>query len=596
MRLVALWLLTLVGMAAIEAPVDRSPATLVADQGGTTVYVAESTANRVAVMDAATGQVRRKITLPDAPGGLVLSQDGRRLYVAGSVPEGRIHVVEVENGKIVTSWAVGHTPLSPVLSPDGSRLYVCNQFDNEVAVLDCVSGTVVGRVPVIREPMAAALTPDGRILVVINRLPYAPATADIVAAQVTLIDAATLTPRHLSLPNGATSLEGVCLSPDGSQAYVTHLLARFQQPTTQLERGWMNTNALSIIDVSSAKLVATVLLDSPDRGAANPWGIACAADGSALCIAHAGTHEVSIIDRPALLRKIATAGSVDNLSYDLSFMTGISRRIKLGGLGPRGLLLIRDRIFAAEYFTDSIGVVPLAGPPTAVAQTWPLAPVQPRSQVRQGELAFYDASRCFQQWQSCSSCHPGSRTDGLNWDLMNDGMGNPKNVRSMLLAHRTPPAMSLGVRENAEKAVRSGFRFIQNTMVDDDTAMAVDAYLTSLTPVASPHLKQGKLSPQQEQGRELFTTASCISCHKPPLYTNLKQYDLGTTSGMDKGRKVDVPTLIEVWRTAPYLHDGRALTLRDVFSPANNPEQTHGDVQDLTSEQLDALLAYISTL
>jgi cytochrome c peroxidase len=126
--------------------------------------------------------------------------------------------------------------------------------------------------------------------------------------------------------------------------------------------------------------------------------------------------------------------------------------------------------------------------------------------------------------------------------------------------------------------------------------MAVDAYLTSLTPVASPHLKQGKLSPQQEQGRELFTTASCISCHKPPLYTNLKQYDLGTTSGMDKGRKVDVPTLIEVWRTAPYLHDGRALTLRDVFSPANNPEQTHGDVQDLTSEQLDALLAYISTL
>lgn len=596
MRLMALWLVTLVALTAVEAPLFRSPATLVADQGGTTLYVAESTALRVAVMDAVTGQVRREITMPDAPGGLCLSQDGRRLFVAGAVPEGRIHVVEVESGRITSSWAVGHTPLSPVLSPDGSRLYVCNQFDNEVAVLDCGSGTVIGRVPVVREPMAAVLTPNGRDLVVINRLPYAPATADLVAAQVTLIDTTTLKSRHITLPNGATSLEGVCLSPDGSQAYVTHLLARFQQPTTQLERGWMNTNALSIIDVNGAKLIATVLLDRPDRGAANPWGVACAADGSVICVAHAGTHEVSIIDRPALLGKIAAAASTDVLSYDLSFMTNIRRLIKLGGLGPRGLLLTRDRIFVAEYFSDSVGVVPLVGLPSAVAHTWPLGPVQPLTQVRRGELAFYDASRCFQQWQSCSSCHPGSRTDGLNWDLLNDGLGNPKNVRSMLLAHRTPPSMSLGVRENAEKSVRSGFRFIENTVIDEETATAVDVYLAALAPVRSPHLKQGTLSPQQEQGRNLFTTANCISCHKPPLYTNLKRYDLGTTRGMDEGHKVDVPTLIEVWRTAPYLHDGRALTLPDIFSPANNPEGIHGHVEGLTAEQLDALFAYVLTL
>lgn len=548
------------------------------------------------MMDAITGQVQREIALPDAPGGLILSPDGRRLYVAGSVPSGRIHVVEVESGLIASSWSVGHTPLSPVLSPNGSRLFVCNQFDNEVAVLDCASGTVVGRVPVIREPMAAALTPDGRVLVVINRLPYAPATAAIVAAQVTLIDTSTLKPRHIALPNGATSLEGICLSPDGSQAYVTHVLARFHQPTTQLDRGWMNTNALSIIDVGGARLVATVLLDAPDRGAANPWGVACAADGSAICIAHAGTHEVSVIDRPALLRKIAAAASAEDLSHDLSFTTGIRRRIKLGGLGPRGLVLTHDRIFVAEYFTDSVGVVPISGLPSGLAQTWPMAPVQPLSQVRQGELAFYDASRCFQQWQSCASCHPGSRMDGLNWDLLNDGIGNPKNVRSMLLAHRTPPAMSLGIRENAAKAVRSGFRFIQHTLVDEDTASAVDAYLASLVPVTSPYLKRGKLSPEQEQGRELFTSSNCISCHTAPLFTDLKQYDLGTTSGLDKGRNVDVPTLVEVWRTAPYLHDGRALTLREVFSSANNPGGRHCDVHDLTSGQIDALIAYILTL
>ena len=43
----------------------------------------------------------------------------------------------------------------------------------------------------------------------------------------------------------------------------------------------------------------------------------------------------------------------------------------------------------------------------------------------------------------------------LNWDLLNDGVGNPKNTRSLLLAHKTPPAMFLGVRANAEAAVRA---------------------------------------------------------------------------------------------------------------------------------------------
>ena len=51
------------------------------------------------------------------------------------------------------------------------------------------------------------------------------------------------------------------ISPDGKYVYATHILARYQMPTTQLERGWMNTNALSIIDVEARKLLNTVLLD-----------------------------------------------------------------------------------------------------------------------------------------------------------------------------------------------------------------------------------------------------------------------------------------------------------------------------------------------
>jgi hypothetical protein len=63
------------------------------------------------------------------------------------------------------------------------------------------------------------------------------------------------------------------------------------------------------------------------------------------------------------------------------------------------------------------------------------------------------------------SCHPDGRSDRLNWDLLNDGVGNPKNTNSMLLAHQTPPAMSEGVRLTAEAAVRSGYATIRELIV-----------------------------------------------------------------------------------------------------------------------------------
>lgn len=592
-------LLLLVAVPASAAdPVYHSPMALVADAGGKTLYVAESTANQVTEIDTASGAVRRTIVVPDPPSGLALATDGKILYVAGSAPKGRIHVIDLASGKVTASLPVGHTPLSPVLSPDGKRLYVCNQFNNEIAVLDCASGKVTARIPVIREPMAAAITPDGAHLVVANHLPNARANADNVAASVSLIDTATGKATAIELPNGATSLEGACVSPDGAHGYVTHILARYQQPTTQLERGWMNTNAMSIIDIKAGKLLATVLLDSVDLGAANPWGVVCSADGAQICIAHAGTHEVSIIDRKAMLKKIAAAPSTDAVADDLAFLVDVRRRVRLGGLGPRGITLANDKAYVAEYFSDSIGVVDLRNPTAGAAPSWPLGPKQPVSQLRLGELAFHDATRCFQHWQSCASCHPGNaRTDGLNWDLMNDGLGNPKNTRSMLLSHLTPPVMSLGVRDCAETAVRAGFRFIQFTVPEEEVCKAVDAFLKDLKPVPSPWLIDGRLSPQQEQGKALFTSAGCVVCHKPPLYTNLKLYDVGTTTeGMDKGKEMDTPALIEVWRTAPYLHDGRAKTLQEVFSKEGNPEQAHGKAHKLSPAELEALIAYVLTL
>jgi cytochrome c peroxidase len=219
--------------------------------------------------------------------------------------------------------------------------------------------------------------------------------------------------------------------------------------------------------------------------------------------------------------------------------------------------------------------------------------------ARRGELYFHDARICLQGWQSCASCHPGNaRMDGLNWDLLNDGLGNPKNTRSLLLAHKTPPAMSLGVRETAETAVRAGIRHILFTVQPLEVAEAIDKYLKSLKPVPSPHLVNGQLSPAARRGEKLFRSkeTGCAQCHPPPLFTNLKSYDVGTRGPLDdEADTFDTPTLIELWRTAPYLHDGSAATLRDLLTLANQNDR-HGKTSLLTADQIMDLCEYLLSL
>jgi cytochrome c peroxidase len=73
------------------------------------------------------------------------------------------------------------------------------------------------------------------------------------------------------------------------------------------------------------------------------------------------------------------------------------------------------------------------------------------------------------------------------------------------------------------------------------------------------------------------------------------QYNVGTGKLLDEGKEFDTPTLVEVWRTAPYLHDGRARTIVDVFKK-HNPRDDHGQSSDLTEQQLADLAEYVLSL
>jgi cytochrome c peroxidase len=218
--------------------------------------------------------------------------------------------------------------------------------------------------------------------------------------------------------------------------------------------------------------------------------------------------------------------------------------------------------------------------------------------ARRGEMLFNDAVICFQGWQSCATCHPEGRTDALAWDLLNDGIGNPKSAKSMLLADRTPPAMGHGIRANMEVAISAGLKFILFHVPADDEVAAIGAYLASMEPVRSPLRKlDGSLSAAAKRGKVIFDDpkVGCVTCHPAPLYTDLRTYETDTMGPYDQRGDFDTPTLVEAYRTGPWLHDGRAVTMREVLKDYNKNDK-HGVTSQLAEQQLGDLAAYVLSL
>ncbi|MBT3199095.1 MAG: c-type cytochrome [Phycisphaerales bacterium] len=592
--------------APATTPMYLSPVAMAPNKAGTTIYIVQATANRIDVFDVASEKVTKSIDLGLPLTGLALSQDETKLYVTAAETDGNLRTVDIKTGKITATTRVGHTPMSPVVSPDGKKVYIGNRFGRQgtgvsigsISVVDLALGKEVKTEHVPREPTAIDISNDGKSLIIANHLPATASDQDYAAAEVTIIDVdGKNDPIKINLPNGAMALRGVEVSPDGKMAAVTHMLARFHLPTTQLERGWMNTNAISLIDVAGKKLINTILLDDVDHGAANPWAIAWTADSQTLCVTHAGTHEISVIDMKALMAKLdkAVAEKKDKeVQNDLSFLVGIRRRLKLAGNGPRSMTIIGNKAYVCEYFTDSMSVLDISPDSRPVAKAIALGPKIAMTPARKGEMFFNDAQLCFQMWQSCATCHPDGRTDGLNWDLMNDGMGNPKSTKSLLLAHRTPPAMITGIRASAEVGVRAGIRFIQFAVRPEEDAQAIDAYLKAMTPIPSPFLVNGELTASAKRGKILFDgVAGCAACHNGKLLTDLEKYDVGTGKESEAKKEFDTPTLVEIWRTAPYLYDGRAVTIVELLKPKYNAKDLHGTTTKLTPKQKADLAEYI---
>jgi DNA-binding beta-propeller fold protein YncE len=555
---------------------------------------------------------------------------GRRLYATEYTADAVAEIGEA-GGTVLRRLRVGAYPRSLAGVPGGGALLVANTGSRDVSVLDLAKGKERGRLRCSGEPGCVAASPDGKTAVVPNLIPTGDATREDNAITVGIFDIGSL--RRLAdikLPSGSVNARGAAVTPDGRWACITHALGRFNLPTTQLDRGWVNTNALSVLDLQARKHYATVLLDQPQEGASDPWGIAVSKDGKRVWITLAGVHEIAGLDFARMMKW--TAGGLPDdspvaksspewaitmrniwqeikanpahrteLVNDLAalYVGDLIERVGLPGAGPRGLALAPDgkTLAAAQYFTGDVALTDTTG---KVRMTISLGPSAKPNASRRGERIFHDGTMAFQHWLSCSTCHPDGRADGLNWDLLNDGIGNPKNTRSLLLAHRRGPMMSHGIRSSLTVATSAGFRFILFRMPEAGEVADTEAYIRSMQPLPSPHrtgAARGALSAKAVVGKALFMSprTRCTRCHTGSAYTDKKLHDTGTRGPFDSGSRFVTPTLVELWRTAPYLHDGRAVTMQEVLTRYNRANK-HGATSHLSRAQVDALAEYLLSL
>jgi cytochrome c peroxidase len=136
---------------------------------------------------------------------------------------------------------------------------------------------------------------------------------------------------------------------------------------------------------------------------------------------------------------------------------------------------------------------------------------------------------------------------------------------------------------------------------------ALAAYTNYHRPSFSPYAKQG-LSDAARRGRQIFLSkkTGCVNCHSGPFYTDSRprptekivRHNVGTGDADPTdimGPAYDTPTLLGIYRTAPYLHHGRAKTLQDVLTSSNRDDR-HGRTSHMTSQQITDLVAFMKSL
>jgi YVTN family beta-propeller protein len=202
------------------------PRALTYTADGQYLLVANEGTSNVAVLDAATGDVLRTISLSGRPYDVAASSDGM-LAVTANIWDDTASIVNYMTGEELAVLAVGEQPLFVITSPDGTYAVVGNMVDQDLSVIDlttmAVTRTVSGGgyfdIAWSMSMDGAAVRTFTPVILPDNRLVLGDGDSSDVEGYVNFIDLSDGSTETLTVaPVG----NFVGASPDGSRVVVVH--------------------------------------------------------------------------------------------------------------------------------------------------------------------------------------------------------------------------------------------------------------------------------------------------------------------------------------------------------------------------------------
>ncbi len=499
---------------------------------------------------------------------------------------------------VVGRVEVGPEPRGVAIAPDGKMAYVAVGVSNEVVRVDLDGRKVTGRLTVGREPRGVALSPDGARLMVGNAR----------SGDVSVIDTRKWAVERTIRIDG-DNVRQVLVAADGKTGYVAHMKnRRFATTRNFIDQGWVLGQRLTKVDLDGGSpTYQTLSLDPRGEAAADAHGVAVNRDGSLLVVGLGGTHELMIFRTDRKRLPWGAERARDLVPPELLKGDGRFRRVALGGR-PTELAFAPDgrTLYVANYLADAVQVVDAEA--AKLVRTIPLGGPKTISQARRGEILFHDATRSFNQWYSCNTCHSDGHTSGMDFDTLNDGrqdlstfhLRSRKKVPTLRRVTHTKPWTWHGWQTSLEDATVESFtKSMQGPRPSQEDVKAVVAFLGTLEFPKNPYREpDGSLTPAARRGQDIFRSAkaACSTCHGGPEFTDGKIHIAGLEESDDAYRGYNPPSLRGVYDKDPYLHDGRAKTLRDALTGPHNPDSVAGGSGELTDQELDDLIAYLKSL
>jgi len=623
-------------LRVVARPTDPRPtasSTLAYDPARAELWVVNPDADTVAVLAAEPATRLAVLPACDHPRTVAVSggtvavacQDDGALWLFDAATRARRAVVDL---------GAGSRPFGVAADPRGGRFFVTLQDAGRLAVVDAAAGAVVGSVDVGFDARGVTVNAAGTALVARWR-------GDDEGARVVQVDAADFrAPRRMGLGllprqedldsdtdnSGVPSFLGaLAFAPSGRRAIVPSLKANVVTGTFRTRE-----------PLTSQTTARAVLSDlSPGEGANPPTeGTRFSFDDLDYASAVVFSPQGDRVYAALLGAEVVVAIDPDGFN-----ITGSIQEV---GGAPEGLALSPDGrlLFVQGFTTRTVRVYDvrdLSRAPAALAEvsTVTAEPLSP--EVALGQRIFYasrDPRMSRTAYLSCASCHLDGEGDNLVWDFTQRGEGLRNTIPLLGRggAMHGPMHWSANFDEVQDfehdiRGPQGGRGFIADEVFhagDRDRPLgatkvgasaeldALAAYVGSLRRVGpSPDRRPGDPAwvAAWTRGRDLFRSdaTGCATCHAGPRMTDSAflaggrtplLHDVGTLrpgSGQRLGAAlpgIDTPTLLDLWRTPPYLHDGSAATLRDVLV-ARNVGDRHGRTSALTPEQLVDLETFL---